>query len=269
MDDHVHPPGVALAEQRTVPPKPRTQFQLCPQCDYENLQVPTSNVLILAEWLLARKANGAITSQQQTLPPMPFAGPEKLPVLQRVLIDKTITAAAAFTRPLPRESRNRALMHGYVGDRRLRYMLLAPQRWLQLAAEHAAVIAPDFSMYDEMPSHQRLLSAWLSRACTAYFQHHGIKAIPNLRWTSTMELEVLLDGLPSRSCIAISTQSLLTKDGIARLSEGIEQMTERIEPAQFIIYGRLPGRLRAAIGNTADIINIPTDISRAHNLAAT
>ena len=126
-------------------------------------------------------------------------------VLKPVSMSEIPVKTASFSRIPKLETARELLVHGYVGDQRLAGLYRDPSKYLDIFSRYGAVVCPDFSMHRHMPRHERVRSSWASRAVGAYFQTHGLKVVPNVRWGFVEDLSFVLDGLPMTSTVAIST----------------------------------------------------------------
>lgn len=200
---------------------------------------------------------------QEWFPPVAVSGPEQMAVLQPVSLSEIPTKTAAFSRIPKVETASEVLAHGYVSDNRLAGLYRDPSTYLNDFSRYGAVVCPDFSMHRHMPRHERVRSSWASRAIGAYFQTHGLKVIPNLRWGFVEDLSFVLDGLPRNSAVAISTQTLRRDGNSMRiLREGLRVVMEELQPEGLLIYGSAPPSLLEVIKRDVTIRQVPTDIAR-------
>jgi hypothetical protein len=172
---------------------------------------------------------------------------------------------ASFCRQPPLTHRKRTLLHGFVDDPKLWPLLRAPKKSLERFSAYFAIVAPDFSLRTEMPLQDRIRSTWSSRAVGAYFQHHGLKVLPHIRWAHLSDLEYVLDGLSPGGSIVLSTQGLFRDESLREtLEAGTEIVFQQLRPTQVIVYGRLPHSIHQKLSDHAEIWRFSTDISRIH-----
>ena len=201
------------------------------------------------------------------LPTVDVAGPHQLPVLHGASFTRMPTCAGAFSRPISKDRRSSALLHGYVGDLELLRLLKNPARFLALASEHQAVITPDLSLLRGMPVFERQWATWRSRAVGAFFEDRGIPVIPNLRWAELSDLDFVCDGLRNASTICISTQGILRDRELMHILEaGLVQVIKTLGPECVIVYGSCSPRLHVILERVPTSQQIQTDIGRIHSL---
>lgn len=200
---------------------------------------------------------------QDWFPPVAVSGPEQMAVLQPISLSDIPTKTAAFSRIPKSESDSEVLAHGYVGDKRLAGLYRDPSTYLNDFSRYGAVVCPDFSMHRHMPRHERVRSSWASRAVGAYFQTHGLKVVPNVRWGFVEDLTFVLDGLPMNSAVAISTQTLRRDGNSMRIfREGLRVVMEGLQPEGVLLYGSAPTSILEVIQMHATLRQVPTDIAR-------
>lgn len=200
---------------------------------------------------------------QEWFPTVAVAGPEQMAVLQPVSLNDIPTKTAAFTRISKSENAREYLVHGYVHDSRLAGLYRDPSTYLKSFSQYGAVVCPDFSMHREMPRHERIRSSWASRAIGAYFQTHGLKVVPNVRWAFGEDLSFALDGLPMNSAIAVSTQTLCrNRDSMSIFRQGLRVVMEELQPDGVLLYGSAPKSILEIIERHSTVRHVPTDIAR-------
>jgi hypothetical protein len=138
-----------------------------------------------------------------------------------------------------------------------------PGRYVTLFSEFLAIVTPDFSMTIGMPVQDRIRSAWMGRAIGAYFQSRGLHVVPNVRWATLDDLDVVVDGLPCQGIIALSSQGLLRDQTLfSTFQSGIPVVLERLQPRQVVFYGTMRPAVHEMLSPMAEIFQFPTDIRR-------
>lgn len=111
------------------------------------------------------------------------------------------------------------------------------------------LIAPDFSLYGDMPLAMQIWNVYRSRAFGYWMTSQGYPVIPNVRWTDEESFEFCFDGIPQGSVVAVGTLGCC-----AVLSErasfliGFEEMLKRIAPRLVVLYGPVPDVLSSLLG---------------------
>lgn len=201
-------------------------------------------------------------------PQVPVTNVNQFPILEPIHLYKDPKYATSFVRSDDCPSHESALIHGFVEDARLKRLLSNPGRYVSRFADHLGVITPDFSIMLGMPVHDRMRSVQLSRFIGAYWNQHGLRVIPNIRWASVEDLDFVLDGLPTQSTIALSTQSLHSDWLLHKnFEEGLVEMLKTLCPSHVILYGQ-PTQNFYSIIRHLKVSILPTDKYRAHMLGS-
>ncbi len=100
------------------------------------------------------------------------------------------------------------------------------------------VIGTDFSAYRNMPKWMRIGNIGKNRTIDAKLQANKIKVIPVASWAYIKDLDWSLDGLPSRSTIAISTNGVLRNlVSFNTFIEGVDILQKVLRPSLIVIAG--------------------------------
>lgn len=135
-------------------------------------------------------------------------------------------------------------IHFYVRDEKLRVIALNPLRHVAKFGSFGSVITPDFSLYRDSYVHERILHTSLNRLIGAIFQHHGLRVIPNIRWSCPDDFEFCFTGVPKGSMVAISTHGCSqSSEDVSMHREGIRAMIEKLDPWRVIVHGSRSSRI--------------------------
>lgn len=130
------------------------------------------------------------------------------------------------------------IVHFYIEDSRFRGVMTKPASAMSSLAEFAAVIGPDISPYASHTSFMRATSMWFGKAISCFWQEHGLRVIPNVRWLDEGDLDFALCGVPAQSVLAVSTLGVSsTKAQRACLRRGLEKLVSEKCPTKLLIHG--------------------------------
>jgi len=103
------------------------------------------------------------------------------------------------------------------------------------------VIAPDFSLYRELPLAQQIWNTYRNRLLAHWLQHHGVNVIPNVRWGDERTYTFCFDGIPKYAPVSISTNGCI-RDKIDRMyfKLGLRKMVDVLKPSAIINYSYTP-----------------------------
>jgi hypothetical protein len=165
-------------------------------------------------------------------------GPEGVPILKPEFGLEAPRELIRFDKwkshPRPEDS----AIHFYARDSKLRSVANDPHRFILKLSRFHSVICPDFSLYREMYPHQRIAHTVLSRQVGAIFQRHGLRVIPNVRWSGPDDFDLCFEGIPEQSIVAISPHGCSRSDeDKAMMREGILALILRVKPRIIIVHG--------------------------------
>jgi Domain of unknown function (DUF4417) len=139
-----------------------------------------------------------------------------------------------------REPRDGDCVHWFLDDYRFESVWNLPER-LERVARVGMALTPDFSLWLEMPPAMQLWQVYRSRWCGAWMASHGIDVIPAVSWSDQRSHAFAFAGIAQGSVVAVSGVGV-QRDREARklFAAGLDAMTEAIEPAALLCYGRMP-----------------------------
>lgn len=124
----------------------------------------------------------------------------------------------------------------------------------------SCVIAPDFSMYVDMPMAVNIYNVYRQRLATAYGQRCGLEVVPVASWGDANSLSYCFEGLPTDSFIAVCGIGHNHCAAATRLWEyAIRTLVEQKQPRAIIIYG---GNDKSVPGVSIPFIYVPDQITK-------
>ena len=156
-------------------------------------------------------------------------------------------------------SKDNQIVHFFLDDYKFEVMWNDPLPRIERLKSHKAVLAPNFSVYIEMPMAMKIYNTFRSRWCGAYLQSNGVKVIPTLAWGGPDTFWFCFDGIPKNSVVAVSTVGVRTEKDL--FMQGYNEMLRRIKPSKIICYGKSFEDMKG------DIIEI--DYAKTNNLDKT
>lgn len=143
------------------------------------------------------------------------------------------------------ENKQKYFVHFYIDDYQFDRIWNYPEKYLELLKQFKGCIAPDFSMYIDMPKSMQIYNCFKSRVLSAYWQENGILVIPNATWSDFNSFEYCFDSLPKNSTIAVSSVGCIKNSkALLKFCEGFLEMKKRLSPTHILFYGEIPESLK-------------------------
>lgn len=133
------------------------------------------------------------------------------------------------------------IVHCFVDDYQFVRYWNAPDKYIPKLSKFAAVCAPDFSMYTDMPLAMQIYNHYRKHWLAAYWQLNGLTVYPTIGWSDEKSYDWCFDGEPVGGVVAVSSVGTQRNKESKRLFlRGYEEMMKRIDPQWVIFYGRVP-----------------------------
>lgn len=167
-----------------------------------------------------------------------FAGDLEIPVIHpTTVVPKRI---APFSQAISAKDRN-LWVHFYEDDVKFERVWNNPKRYLEILSGFEGVIAPDFSVYRDMPLVMQFWNIYRSRAIAHALQSRGVAVIPNLRFGDRRTWEACCLGISKRSVIAVGSHgNIKNVEDRRHFTDGLDYVSNRIEPCAIVFYGSTP-----------------------------
>jgi hypothetical protein len=163
-----------------------------------------------------------------------------------------------------------SFIHFFQDDYKYERVWEKPKRYLSLIKAYKGAIAPDFSLYREMPLVEQMHNVFKSRSIAYWWAKKGVTVIPNVRWGDKRTFDFCFDGLPKDSVVAVGTHgSIKRTDDKSYFFDGLMEMLDRIEPRKIVVYGSLGNKLFLPLFfSNIEIIQFESDFSYSHSRKA-
>lgn len=165
----------------------------------------------------------------------PTEGKEDMPLVE------------AYNGPLPESfisfaDRSKKLfssgVHCFLYDYKIEPTWHIPSLSVNCLRQYACVIAPDYSLFVDLPRAINVWNVYRNRWVTSYWQSQHIKVIPSASWGNADSFEYCFDGLPENSTIAIGHVAIgKDKDSKLLYRMGVESLIESKHPSRLVVYG--------------------------------
>ena len=116
-----------------------------------------------------------------------------------------------------------------------------PKRYLPVLKRFEGVVAPDFSLYRDMPLVMQEWNIYRSRALAHWLQENGIPVIPNLRWGDERTYKLCCSGISKGGTIAVGSHGCIKLlQEREQFSKGLEYVVRHVQPDTIVVYGTAP-----------------------------
>jgi len=130
-------------------------------------------------------------------------------------------------------------VHFFIDDYQFERVWRSPQLYLEMLRPYKMVLAPDFSLYLDIPMAVKIWNVYRSRLIAHYWQQQGLNIIPTLQWAEPRTFEFCFDGIPKNGIVAVSTLGA-AKHRVSRelWKMGMKEAIKRLHPKTILLYGR-------------------------------
>jgi len=116
-----------------------------------------------------------------------------------------------------------------------------PKKYLPILKRFQGVIAPDFSLYRDMPLVMQEWNTYRSRALAHWLQENGVRVIPNIRWGDERTYELCCTGIPKGGTIAVGSHGCIKLlQEREPFKKGLDYVVKSIRPDTIVVYGKAP-----------------------------
>lgn len=138
----------------------------------------------------------------------------------------------------------------YQDDDRFERVYDYPDECIPHLRKFAAVCAPDFSMYTDMPIAHQLWSHYRKQWVAKYWEVQGLTVIPTVGWSTPASYDFCFEGIPENSIVTVSSvgnyKGTSSYDYFLR---GYMEMVNRLHPVAVLWRGNIPQELAPVCRN--------------------
>lgn len=131
-------------------------------------------------------------------------------------------------------------VHFFIDDYQFERVWNCPSKYISILKKYACVIAPDFSMYEDMPFTMQLWNLYRSMYLAKLFEVNGVKVIANLMWSSKIFIS---DIYAKNSTAAVCSVGIRDK---MKFKDELMKMIDITKPKKLIYFGSKIDGLDAA-----------------------
>lgn len=156
-------------------------------------------------------------------------------------------------------------VHFFLHDCRFERLWKNPWRYLPILARYNGVIAPDFSVFWELPLYVQVQSIGRSRQVASWLRQCGLDVIPCVRWGREETYPYAFGGIESGDTVAVGTAGCMREREPRQVFErGFAPMIEAVRPARVVVYGSArSGVFHEAEESGVEVMAFQSDTTRA------
>lgn len=172
-----------------------------------------------------------------------YAGEVELPCIKTSIFlpNKLVTFSKAVSKTWQDYD---CWIHFYEHDFKFERLWNNPKRYIDKIKKFKGVIAPDFSVYRNMPLVMQEWNTYRNRALAHWLCNNGIEVIPNIRTADERSFAFCFDGIEKHKTIAVGTHGCIKqKRDWLYFELGLKKLVEVLTPKTIIVYGAAPDML--------------------------
>lgn len=139
---------------------------------------------------------------------------------------------------------------------------LKVQTFLKRIRQYSGLIAPDYSVYCNMPLIMQVWNIYRSRAVYSWLRRNGINVIPNISWGDQRTYKYAFKGVEKNGIVSVGSHGVVKlKEFYHIFMNGFSEMVKTVSPKIIIIYGPVTSEMEEICNeNNIEIINFRSDI---------
>ena len=133
---------------------------------------------------------------------------------------------------------NNKTLHFYTDDFRFNRLWDNPRKYNKIIKRYKAVITPDFSVYQDMPTPLKIYNTYKNRWLGHYWQSLGVTVIPSVNWCDLNSFTYCFQGIEEGSVISITCNTVRKTDvSFYYFIDGIKEILSYLKPCKIIVFG--------------------------------
>ena len=180
-------------------------------------------------------------------------GKYDMPKIEPVDVDLDGCEAIGFNCAMTCKNPKNKVVHFHLDDHEFERVWNNPKQYLTLLSKFKAVLAPDFSTYEDFPVAVQIFNTYRKQWTAAYWQEHGITVIPTLDWSTNPNHKWYFHGIPKHSLVSVSTIGGFKSKAQKKLwLEGFDRALEILQPTKLLVFGKIHPEIKARLSSMTD-----------------
>lgn len=130
-------------------------------------------------------------------------------------------------------------VHFFIDDYQFERIWRLPERYLSVLKRFRCLMAPDFSLFVDVPRAVNVWNVYRNRVITKWLQNNNVSVIPCVSWGNADTLSFCFDGIPNNSILAIGRTAYGRNPSQSDLFfYGLQRLVELKRPKHILLYGQ-------------------------------
>lgn len=178
-----------------------------------------------------------------------FRGEFEIPLVGNtsVIPDLMVPFSIAMSKKHAPKHPERYFVHFFENDYKFIAFARNPKRYLKQLKRYAGIVAPDLSVYYDMPRAQKPSQVYFARALTFFCQQNGLTVIPLVRFDKDEWCyRFLFSGIENPVCIFVSPYGCQDEESSRNVFyKGLKKVIDKLHPKTLLFFGIMPGDMKA------------------------
>lgn len=178
-----------------------------------------------------------------------FCGEFEIPLVGNtdVIPELMVPFSVAVSKKFKPEHPERIFVHFFENDYKFIAFARNPKRYLKRLKKFAGIVAPDLSIYFDLPRALKPSRTYYSRALTYFCQRNGLTVIPLVRFDKDeFSYRFLFDGIKNPMSLFVSPYGCQSEYQSRQIFyDGFVKMIGKLHPKIVLFFGRMSEEMKA------------------------
>ena len=178
-----------------------------------------------------------------------FCGEYEIPLVGNTdaIPNLMVPFSVAISKKFKPKHPERYFVHFFESDYKFISFSRNPKRYLKRLKRYAGLIAPDLSVYYDMPRVLKLSQIYYARALTFFCQQNGLTVVPLVRFDKDeFSYKFLFDGIENPDCVFVSPYGCQGEPSSRDVFyKGLKKMIDALHPKTLLFFGIMPNEMKA------------------------
>lgn len=178
-----------------------------------------------------------------------FRGEYEIPLVGNTdaIPNLMVPFSVAISKKFKPKHPERYFVHFFESDYKFIAFSRNPKRYLKRLKLYAGLVAPDLSIYYDLPRALKPSQVYYARALTFFCQQNGLTVIPLVRFDKDeWSYKFLFDGIENPDSVFVSPYGCQGEPSSRDVFyKGLKKMIDRLHPKTILFFGIMPSDMKA------------------------